>query len=188
MLPYLEEGAGRAMKRFIRRIALIVGVVVAAALMAVTSPVMAAGPRIMIVYGRPLARPVIFSNWGENEELMVSSNDSMSVTNVRLKGRPSLRMALFWGTEWVQYAKRHPSLAALRPGQANQFARFYPAYGAAPALLAFDAIPGPYTSLIRRIGPAGIAVLARHGIPVRLPVRARASSYRLIVVDVHGRR
>lgn len=133
----------------------------------------------MIVYGRPLAKPVVFSNWGENETLMVVANDDMSVLHARLKGRPFLRVAMFWGTEWVQYMRHHKPLSALRPSQANQSARFYPAYGSSPALFVFDSIPGPYTSLIRRIRPKGLAVLVRHGVPVRLPVRtaghARAS-------------
>jgi len=158
------------MIRSIRRTTLIVAVTLLA-LTTITTPVMAAGPRIMIVYGRPLAKPVIFSNWGENETLLVAANDGMSVKHARLKGRPSLRVAMFWGMEWVQYMKHHKSLAALHPNQADQFARFYPAYGSSPALFVFDNIPGPYTSLIRRIRPEGIAVLARHGIPVRLPVR-----------------
>jgi hypothetical protein len=158
------------MNRFIRRIIIVVGVTLLA-LTTISIPVMAAGPRIMIVYGRPLAKPVIVSNWGENETLLVAANDDMSVKHARLKVRPSLRVAMFWGMEWVQYMKRHKLLAALHPNQANQFARFYPAYGSAPALFVFDSIPGPYTSLIRRIRPEGIAVLARHGIPVRLPVR-----------------
>jgi hypothetical protein len=158
------------MTRSIRRITLVLGVTLLA-LTTISTPVMAAGPRIMIVYGRPLATPIIFSNWGENQTLLVAANDGMSVKHARLTGRPSLRVAMFWGMEWVQYTKHHKSLAALHPNQANQFARFYPAYGSAPALFVFDSIPGPYISLIRRIRPEGIAVLAHHGIPVRLLMR-----------------
>jgi hypothetical protein len=78
-------------------------------------------------------------------------------------------VAMFWGMQWVHYMQQHKSLAALRPRQADQLARLYPAYSTAPALFVLDSIPGPYTSLIRRIGPQGLAVLARDGIPVRLP-------------------
>jgi hypothetical protein len=165
-----EKDRGQAVTRALRRTFLAVGVALLA-LTTTTTPGIAAGPRIMMVYGRPLAMPVIFSNWGENETLMVAANDDMSVMHAQLTGRPSLRVAMFWGMDWVQYMKHHRSLAALHPNQANQFAGFYPAYGAAPALFVFDSIPGPYRSLIRRIRPEGIAVLAHHGIPVRLPVK-----------------
>lgn len=157
--------------RSTRRIASMISVTLLS-LTVLATPVMAAGPRIMMVYGHPLTKPVVFSNWGENEGLAVAANDDMSVMHAQLKGRPFFRVALFWGTEWVRYMKRHRSTAALRPNQANQFARFYPAYASAPALFAFDSIPGPYRSLIRRIRPEGLAILARHGIPVRLSVRA----------------
>ena len=119
---------------------------------------------------------MILGNWGENETLAVSVADDTSVMYARLKGRASFRVAMFWGMEWVRYARHHRRLTGLRPGQASQFARFYPAYGSAPALFVFDGIPGPYTSLVRRIRPAGIAVLASHGIPVKLPATACASS------------
>ncbi|MGI8825250.1 MAG: hypothetical protein ACR2JC_06365 [Chloroflexota bacterium] len=157
------------MTRSIQRMILTIGMTLVA-LTIISTPVMAAGPRIMIVYGQPLQKPVIFSNWGENQTLMVAANDGMSVEHARLKGRPSLRVAMFWGMGWVQYMKHHKPPASLHPSQANQYARFYPAYGSAPALFVFDSIPGPYHSLIRRIRPEGIAVLVRHGIPVRLPV------------------
>jgi hypothetical protein len=157
--------------RCVRRSALTVALAMLA-LSAFPFSALAAGPRIMIVYGHPLTKPVIISDWGDNETLMVASNDAMSVSHPYVKGRPYLTMALFWGTEWVQYMNQRKSLSALRPSQANQFARFYPSYGSAPALLVFDGIPGPYTSLARHIRPEGLAVLRRHGIPVRLPLKA----------------
>jgi hypothetical protein len=55
-------------------------------------------------------------------------------------------------------------LAALRPEQANQHGRFYPAYGGRGAVLLLDAIPGP-DILARRADPHAAEVLLRHGIP-----------------------
>lgn len=155
-----------------RRTILALGVTLLA-LTLITTSVMAAGPRIMIVYGQPLAKPVVFSNWGENEGLMIATNDEMSVQHARLIGRPFLRVAMFWGSGWVQYMKEHRTVNAIRPSQANQWARFYPAYGTTPPLFVLDSIPGPYKSLVRRVSPTGIAILAHHGIPIRLPVRTR---------------
>jgi hypothetical protein len=156
------------MKHVVRRILLLI-VVLLLALTTGAIPALAKGPRIMMVYGTPLVRPIVISNWRDTAELMIATNDSMSTSHARLQGRPSLHVAMFWGMQWVHYMQQHKSLAALRPRQADQFARLYPAYGTAPALFVFDSIPGPYTSLIRRIGPQGLAVLARDGIPVRLP-------------------
>ncbi len=155
------------MKRRVYRM-LLLSVVLLLALATGAIPALAKGPRIMLVYGTPLTRTVVISNWRDTAELMIATNDSMSILHAHLKGRPSLRVAMFWGMEWVHYMQQHKPLAALRPRQADQFARLYPAYGNAPALFVFDSIPGPYTSLIRRIGPQGLAVLARDGIPVRL--------------------
>src|SRR5579872_66877 len=158
----------------IRRAALAAALAVLA-LTASAFPASAKGPRIMIVYGHSLPRPVIISNWRDNAVLMVAANDAMSVLHAHVRGRPYLTMALFWGTEWVRYMSQRKPPSRLKPSQANQFARFYPAYGSDPALLVFNAIPGTYTSLARHVAPAGIAVLRRHGIPVRLPLKVRHS-------------
>jgi hypothetical protein len=134
-----------------------------------TIPALAKGPTIMMVYGRPLAKTIIVSNMRDTGEFMVAANDARSVPHANLKGRPYFRVAMFWDIRWAHYMQQHKRLAALSPRQADQFARLFPAYGSAPALFVFDSIPGPYRSLIRGIGPRGLAVLARDGIPVRLP-------------------
>jgi len=158
------------MWKSIRRVILL-GVLLVVALATSTSTALAAAPRIMMVYGAPLTKPVVVSNWGDNATIMVATSDSSSMVRARLKGRPSLRVAMFWGLYWMRYMQHHKPLTAVHPTQANQYARFYPAYGTAPALFVFDSIPGPYTSLIRRVGRMGLAVFTRYGVPVRLPVR-----------------
>ncbi len=158
------------MWKSVRRVILL-GMLLLAALATSTSPALAAAPPIMMVYGAPLVKPVVVSNWGDNATIMVATSDSSSMAHARLTGRPSLRVAMFWGLHWMRYMQHHKPLAAVHPTQADQFARFYPAYGTAPALFVLDSIPGPYTSLIRRVGRTGLAVFARYGIPVRLPVR-----------------
>lgn len=134
------------------------------------APALAAAPRLMMVYGAALAKPVLISSWGANSAVMQATGDSTSVVRAKLTGRPSMRVAMFWGLYWMRYMQHHKPLSAVHPADANQFGRFYPAYGAAPALFVFDSIPGPYTSLIRRIGALGLTTLARYGIPVRIPV------------------
>ncbi|HEX6508589.1 MAG TPA: hypothetical protein VF221_13250, partial [Chloroflexota bacterium] len=46
---------------------------------AFATPALAKGPRIMIVYGTPLGKPVVIANWQENGQLMRATNDAMSV-------------------------------------------------------------------------------------------------------------
>jgi len=157
------------MTHIVRRTFLALGVA-ALAVAALTSPALAKGPRILMVYGSPLAKPIIVNNWANNEKLMFAITDDMSVQHAHLRGRPYFRLALFWRETWDQYMKHHKPSTALHPNQADQFARFYPAYGASRPLFVLDSIPGPYTSLVRRIRPAGLAVLRRYGVPVRLPL------------------
>ena len=135
-----------------------------------TTAAIAAGPRVILVYGPPLAKPIVLYNWAENEQLMGAAADAATIKPAELKGRPYLNMALFWGSGWGQYVKHSKPLGVLRPDHANQCVRFYPAYGAASPLMVFDSILGPYTSLTHVVRPEGIAILARHGVPVRLKV------------------
>lgn len=158
------------MRKPVRRVILL-AVLLLVALTTSTELALAKGPRIMMVYGAPLTKPVVVSNWSDNATIMFAVPDSSSIMHSTLTHRPFLRVAMFWGLYWMRYMQHHKPLAAVHPAQADQFARLYPAYGSAPALFVFDSIPGPYTSLVRRIGPNGLATLARYGIPLRLPVR-----------------
>lgn len=162
------------------RTALVAGVVLLV-LVTGTTPALAAGPRVMLVYGPPLAQPVILHDWAENMRLMLAVGEDATATSGELRRRPFLGVALFWGMPWVQYAQHGKPLAALRPEQANQCARFYPAYGRARPLWVFHGIPGPNTSLIRWVSPTGIAILTRHGVPVRLMVGTK------LVASANGR-
>ncbi len=151
------------------RTALVAGVVLLA-LLPSTTPALAAAPRVMLVYGPPLTRSIILQDWDENLRLMQAVAEDAAATSQELKQRPFLSVALFWGMSWGQYLQQGKPLAVFRPERANQCARFYPAYGRAHPLWVFRSIPGPYASLIRRVSPAGIAILARYGVPVRLAV------------------
>lgn len=129
---------------------------------------LAKGPAIMMVYGPPLLKSVAISNGNDNAVFAFATADSTSVMHAKLKGRPYMKVAMFWGSQWNSYLKHHSSLSGLSAARANQFARLYPAYGSAPSFFVLDAIPGPYTSLVRRITPSGLRLLSRYGIPTRL--------------------
>jgi hypothetical protein len=127
----------------------------------VAVPATAAAPRLIMVYGGPLARPVVLADWWGN--LAVITGEAVDVRPEGLSARPYLNLALFWGPRWDTYVRDGGSLDALHPEQANEHARFYPAVGEAPALVESQNIGG-----LRRLPPQGAEVLARHGIPVRL--------------------
>jgi hypothetical protein len=128
-----------------------------------------AAPEIVIVYGDPLPEPRIIADWEENHRLLLSvagapSPSPLGLPPAPLAGRPALRLALFWGISWRATAQSPERLRALRPEQANQQGLFYPATADAPAHLAVGSIAGA-------VSDSGLAVLRRHGVPVRLPVR-----------------
>jgi hypothetical protein len=153
------------MRIHFRRIALTLPVVLLVWLSGAL-PVEAAAPRLILVYGPPLAQPVVLDDWQENLTLMVAAAEDAGLSADKLRGRPYFRLAFFWGPEWTAYVDAGKPLSALRPEQGNQAGRFYPAVGDAGPVLTFDSIPGP-GPLTRRLEPAGVAVLARHGIPTR---------------------
>jgi hypothetical protein len=131
-----------------------VGAVVAIALLVVVwsaAPAPAAAPRLVMVSGAPLATPILLSSGP------AAPSDPHG-------GRPSLQLAMFWDAGiWEPYV-REGRLGSLRPEQANQFGRFYPAVAGQPALVDL-----PWAGTWpKRVGPDAQAILARHGVPTRL--------------------
>ncbi len=163
------------MRIYFRRIALTFPVVLLAWLLG-SLPVEAAAPRLILVYGPPLAQLVVLDDWQENLTLMVAATEDVGLSVDKLRGRPYFRLAFFWGPEWAAYVDAGQPVSALRPEQGNQAGRFYPAVADAGPVLTFDSIPGP-GPLTRRLEPAGVAVLARHGIPTRYAASLTNSFY-----------
>jgi len=163
------------MRIHFRHIALTLPVVLLAWLSGAL-PVEAAAPRLILVYGPPLAQPVVLDDWQENLTFMVAATEDAGLSADTLRGRPYFRLAFFWGQEWAAYVDAGKPLSALSPEQGNQAGSFYPAVGDAGPVLTFDSIPGP-GPLTRRLEQAGVAVLARHGIPTRYAALQTHSSH-----------
>ncbi len=121
----------------------------------------AAVPRLVLVYGPPLAAPVLLTDWTENG-WVISGNEQDPSTSSQLEGRPYLEVAWFWGPQWDDYVGAGKPLQDLRPDQANGRGRFYPALGDAPAIVEGVGYP------LRLVTPDGLEVLRRHGVPVRV--------------------
>lgn len=128
-------------------------------------PVEAAAPRLVMIYGKQLSKPIILADWQENSRLMSFIAEEAAVAPEELKGRPYLEVAFFSGLEWVRYVDQGKPLDKLRPKQANQHGRFYPAINGAGPVVTFKSLPSP-GPLTRRVKPEGIEILARHGVPV----------------------
>src|SRR5688572_7614803 len=106
------------------RTALTVGLPLLLAV-AVVCPVEAAAPRLLIVHGKPLKKPVLLSDWREIFKLITTSTESAGMSSRELEGRPYLELALFWGPDWARYVDEGNPLDKLRPEDANQNGWFY---------------------------------------------------------------
>jgi hypothetical protein len=130
----------------------------------------AAAPRVIMVTGPNLEKPVFLSDQWENLDLMLAFQAGRELDEGRvvdpkeLRGRPYFELWLYWGnSQWEPYV-REGRLAELRTEQANQSGRFYPAFGRRDAVMSLDS-PGSRKATTKLLN-----ILARHGIPTRLKV------------------
>ena len=97
----------------------------------------AAGPRLILISGGGLERPIVLSDWQENMSFLQQLTTPQGPEPRQLAARPFLNVSLFWGPQWDEYLRDGRPLSELRPEQANQHGRFYPAVsGAAAATVA----------------------------------------------------
>jgi hypothetical protein len=129
-------------------------------------PAQAACPRLILVSGKPLAEPIVISDWGVACTLYGALFGSAPAEPMRPAERPAIRLGLFWGPVWEPYV-RDGRLGELTPGRANQVGRFYPAVGREPALVDFRG----YGYRPRAVGEAGLRILALHGVAIRIDGR-----------------
>ena len=134
----------------------------------------AAAPRLILVRGALLERPVLIEDWEDNARIIAAINSPVVAEVEALASRPFYEFALFWGSEWVQHMNEGRPVAGLKPEQANQRGRLYPAVGAAPALFMFADEPGPMQrgtrimGLVRSVEQEGLDVFAKYGLRVRM--------------------
>lgn len=127
-------------------------------------PASAAVPRLLMFTGKPLEKPVVLSDWHEIARFQQAILISPAAAARQMRGRPWLRISLFWGPQWNDYLGRDRPLSALRPRDANGFGRFYPAWRGRPAVVDLGfAEHGPTLASHR-----ALAILERHGVPAGL--------------------
>ena len=128
----------------------------------------AAAPWIIIVHGDLLPQRVVMSDWQENSRLMGAINVSTPADTTAVHQRPYVHLAMFWGPEWANYPRTTEALAQLRPEQANQHGRFYPARADSDALVLIGSTTSRADTTLGPIAEHGLALLERYGVPVRV--------------------
>jgi hypothetical protein len=124
----------------------------------------AAAPRIVIVSGSSLPRPVVITDWKRIFAVVAEISPAQALPRSELASRPRLRLSLFWGPRWNAYLAGGGSASALRPRQADQQGSYYPAAGGRPA-----AVDLPWAGRWPRVVPAtAVRILVRFGVPARL--------------------
>src|SRR5438105_12622397 len=124
-----------------------------------------AAPWCVIVHGNLVQNNIVLADLFENQKLMLSIAELISIGDRDLRDRPYVDMSYFWGPEWMHYPNDERSLDKLEPKTGNQHGRFYPAYASREAVVTFDEASGP---LRRKITKDGLEILAKYGIPIRV--------------------
>jgi hypothetical protein len=147
----------------VRILSVAIATIVAAAALA-AGVADAAAPRIVIFSGRPIAHQVVISDWEAVFRVVEQIAPARVVPRAKLAGRPGLKVSMFWGPRWIDYLREGKRASALRPGQADQSGRFYPAWRGRPALIDL-----PWAGQWPRVvPPRALAVLKRFGVPTKL--------------------
>jgi hypothetical protein len=105
------------------------------AALAVASAASAAAPRIVIFSGAPLKRQIVVSDWRSIFAVTQATVGARVAARDQLAHRPWLRISMFWGPGWNDYVREGGDPKALRPRQADQTGRFFPAYHGRAALI-----------------------------------------------------
>jgi hypothetical protein len=137
-------------------------------------PAHAAYPRIILISGADLEKPIVLASVDDIVNLTTAIAKAPSVPPNEVEGRAYLRLSLFWGDDlWEPYV-REGRLDELRPEQANQEGRFYPAYGGQEAVidLLVNGRAGP-----KRASEEALATLARNGVPASFPVNSDGQAH-----------
>ena len=131
----------------------------------------AAYPRLLMVYGKSLAKPIVVENALDVVKVIEHATDDASVSG--LEDRPYLELALFWGNEWNRYMDEGKPVNQLRPEDVTPFdnipirGKFYPNCNGSPAQIALTEVNGTRTHSMWRVSPAGLKILEDLGVPVR---------------------
>jgi hypothetical protein len=118
-----------------------IAVVAFLAVLALTTSVHAAFPRLIMFSGGSLRSPLVMTDWPALAAFLQGLPEPLSIPEEALSGRPFLQVTMFWGPQWKAYMDEGKSVSALRPEQGNEHGRFYPATANASAVLLLTGAP-----------------------------------------------
>jgi hypothetical protein len=146
----------------------VVVIVVASLVGLTTATAFAAAPRLILVDGGGLSRPIVLADWSENGTLLSAWKLAQPARNPQLRCRPAYRLSFLWGPEWNDYVASRKPLHAIRPSDTAFHGRFWPAWRGRTALFT----PGPGVVLGVKVATAKqLRILRRHGLPGRAPLK-----------------
>ena len=149
--------------------------VVAALLTILARPAEAVFPRLLMVYGGALARPLIVESPQDVQRIFEEVSEGVDRNG--LNRRPYFELALFWGNDvWDRYV-HEGRLSQLKPEDATSElvpmrgipirGRFFPACAEAPAQITLTEVNSEAIQSIWRVSPEGLQVLEKLGVPIR---------------------
>lgn len=144
----------------------------------------AVAPRLVMVYGNPLPKPIVIDanteKLFERQGLVSIDGKIVDLSHTNdfapddMKNRPYLTLALFWGSEWVRYVQEGKPLDQLRPEDAERTTptpasrgKFYPACGDRSAAISLYTGISPAGYTFKRLPDDALKVLEGFGVPIR---------------------
>jgi hypothetical protein len=124
-----------------------------------------AAPQIIVAGGGPLRHRVVLADWNENQRLMLATTGAVPIQVNSLRQRPRIRVAMYWGPQWMGRLDLPDSVTLLEESNGAQSGAFYPALRGRPAVWLFGSY-GVTPASARHVAGEGLAILAKHGIPV----------------------
>jgi hypothetical protein len=124
-------------------------------------------PGVIVFSGKLLPKPLVLSDWDENQQLMMATTHHVALSDSSLAHRPKIDVAMYWGAMWGKYAATPESLAMLPRLREGQHGAYYPAMRGTPAVWVFGPF-GVSGASTRSIGDDGIAILRAHHLPISI--------------------
>ena len=133
----------------------------------------ASWPWFIVVHDQKLAAPILIRDAEDLKQLMFgttrsASVDSVDATGERLKSRPSIEVALFWGPEWRDFLAQGGDPSTVAVEKASQAGRIFLADESEPAIFLFGRANGQGPESYRFIDPEAEAILNTYGIPTHV--------------------
>ena len=152
------------------------------------TPESLAAPRIIVLHGGSLERPVYLTNWQENLQLMLAISEPSQPRRSSVDTTGAIQVAMFWhGPTWEEFARNTERLPGLMQylDKAQRGAIYLPPSSSEPLVDYHSSLSNPG---LRRISAIGLAILSRAGVQISgagdsLLVAAAITAFHQSLVD-----